>query len=103
MSVTPPQFLIKIKYLRWHICPSNEDSARFKRWLGEGDCEDDFTITSDEAQQLERWPSFKRTSAEGFYVNHCTNCGAIQDDMYLHTEPDHVFFNIFRAQPASIK
>src|SRR3954464_4931010 len=32
----------------WYILRT-EDSARFKRWLGEADCEDDFTITSDEA------------------------------------------------------
>jgi len=135
----------------WYI-RGNEDSARFRKWLGEDDFADDFTITSEEArvaaatvacwqchssieviciycesgtvseeplthftvsyliavdssmaQQLEQWPFFKRTSAEGDYANHCTHCGAIQDDMYLHSEPDHVFFNIARAQPASIK
>jgi len=55
------------------------------------------------AQQLAQWPCFKPADSESAYANHCPHCGAVQDDMYLHSEPDHPFFSIPRAQPAPIK
>ena len=59
------------------------------------------------ARQLEPWPFFKRSEGPddeaGSFANHCPHCGALQDDLYLHTEPDEVFFNIPRAAPGSIK
>ena len=135
----------------WYI-ETHEDSAKFARWLGEDDCADDFTITSDEAfvaaatiacwqcharieviciycesgtvsdepltrftvsnlwavddaleKELDQWPFFKQADSQSAYVNHCPHCGAVQDDLYLHSEPDHPFFSIPRAQPAPVK
>lgn len=135
----------------WYV-DAREDAAKFARWLGEADSEDDFTITSDEAfvasattscwqchnsievvciycesgtvceepltrftvsnlwapdghlsQQLDQWPFFKPDDSQGAYANHCPHCGAVQDDLYLHSEPDHPFFSIPRAQPAPVK
>jgi len=44
----------------------------------------------------EHFPSYKwGTSSvvpDGYYANHCTHCGAIQGDFYLHSEPDSPFF-----------
>ena len=54
------------------------------------------------AKQLDRWSSFK-VDAEGVYANHCAHCGEVQDDLYLHSEPDHPFFDIPSAPPASIR
>jgi hypothetical protein len=63
----------------------------------------------DEAltQQLEPWPNFKKVHSpdlkESEFANHCPHCGAVQDDLYLHSEPDDPFFSIPRAAPGSIK
>jgi len=62
-----------------------------------------WAVDSTLARQLDRWPYFKPADPEGTYANHCPHCGAVQDDMYLHSEPDHPFFSIPRAQPAAIK
>jgi hypothetical protein len=140
----------------WHIL-GDEDPAKFAKWLGEDDSEDEFTITSDEAfvasatiacwkchasieviciycesgtvsdepltrftikglgaagsalaRQLDQWPFFKQAGApqpdsRSAYANHCSHCGAVQDDLYLHSEPEHPFFSIPRAQPGLIK
>ena len=50
------------------------------------------------ALQLQEWPEF-RVSSTGSFVNHCGCCGGVLDDMELHSEPDHPFFDI-PAQPA---
>jgi hypothetical protein len=59
------------------------------------------------ARQLAPWPDFRQVdhpdSQEVYFANHCRRCGALQDDLYLHSEPDEPFFNIPRAAPGSIK
>ncbi|MGO9935460.1 MAG: DUF5710 domain-containing protein [Steroidobacteraceae bacterium] len=59
------------------------------------------------ARQLEPWPAFRRVSSPevgaSYFANHCPRCGSLQEDMYLHSEPDEPFFNIPRAAPGSIK
>ena len=67
------------------------------------------------ARQLQAWPTYRMVedeflppeshpdSARGYYANHCSYCGAVLDDMYLHSEPDEPFFDIPGAAPGSIK
>ena len=55
------------------------------------------------ARQLEQWSFFKPADSQSTYANHCPRCGAVQDDLYLHSEPEHPFFSIPRAEPAPIK
>jgi hypothetical protein len=54
-------------------------------------------------EQLARWPDFHPVgSGEGF-ANHCQHCGAVQDDMELHSEPDQPFFNIPRDESGRVR
>ena len=55
------------------------------------------------ARQLDQWRFFKPADPDSTYANHCSHCGAVQDDLYLHSEPDHPFFSIPRAQPAPVR
>jgi len=55
------------------------------------------------AEQLTQWPFFTRDDSQGAYANHCPHCGAVQDELYLHSEPEHPFFSIPRAEPAAVK
>jgi len=59
------------------------------------------------ANQLQRWPTFRRTlnpgGEPGNFANHCPNCGTPQDELYLHAEPGDAFFDIPHAPPGSIK
>ncbi len=51
------------------------------------------------AAQLGPWPNFHKVStADPVFANHCYACGAPQDDMYLHSEPEQPFFDV----PAAI-
>jgi hypothetical protein len=139
----------------WYI-GSDEDAARFSKWLPDGEDDEEFTITSDQAyvasatascwkchskieviciycesgsaseepltqftvsgiwamddalaRQLEPWPFFKKGYSpeyqESCIANQCPQCGALQEDLYLHSEPDEPFFSIPRAAPGSIK
>jgi hypothetical protein len=45
---------------------------------------------------------FKSIDDESGFANHCSHCDALQDDTYLHCEPDEPFFNIPRATPGGI-
>ncbi len=57
-------------------------------------------------RQLQPWPMFHRVDDpddDGLFANHCPHCGAPQEDMYLHSEPDQPFFSITRAEPGSIE
>jgi Domain of unknown function (DUF5710) len=58
------------------------------------------------AGQLKPWPTFREAGGpeqEGsYFANHCSHCGALQEDMYLHSEPEDPFFDIPRAAPGSI-
>ena len=58
-------------------------------------------------QQLQAWPNFHKTrdldAEEGDFANHCPHCDAVQQDMYLHSEPDQPFFHIPDAPAGSIE
>jgi len=58
------------------------------------------------ARQLHPWPAYRRAQLPngdlGDFTNHCSQCGAPQEDMYLHSEPDAPFFDIPHASPGSI-
>ena len=58
------------------------------------------------ARQLQPWPTYRRAQfpdgSLGDFTNHCSHCGAPQDDMYLHSEPNTPFFDIPHAPPGSI-
>jgi hypothetical protein len=58
-------------------------------------------------RQLLPWSTFRRLSGSeaesGYFTNHCPHCGAPQEDMFLHDEPDTPFFDIPRASPGSVK
>jgi hypothetical protein len=73
-----------------------------KRWYIAGD-----TAYSALAKQLERWPYFRKgmgaESEEENFVNHCPNCGAMQDDSLLHSEPGDVFFSLAHGTPGSVE
>ncbi len=47
-------------------------------------------------RQLGPWPSFRlgfsRSAGGHYWFNHCTRCGAAQDDYFLHCEPEGAFF-----------
>jgi hypothetical protein len=38
-----------------------------------------------------------------YFANHCPRCGALQEDMYLHTEPEQLFLSIPRAEPGTVR
>jgi Domain of unknown function (DUF5710) len=70
-----------------------------------------FTISDiravDEAllQELQRWPSFRRTAERdefGDFANHCAACGDVIGDIHLHSEPEHAFFDIVHAVSGAV-
>jgi hypothetical protein len=63
-----------------------------------------WAIDDELARHLQHWPNFRQVieSDDEVFANHCPHCGAEQDDMYLHSEPDEPFFNIPGAAPGSI-
>ena len=58
-------------------------------------------------RQLEPWGTFREGYGEGsqdsYFANHCPHCRALQEDLYLHSEPDQPFFSIPHAAPGAIK
>ena len=58
-------------------------------------------------RQLEGWGHFRKVNAadgqESYFANHCPHCGAVQDDLYLHTEPDEPFFDIPHAAEGVVR
>jgi hypothetical protein len=135
----------------WYI-GSDENAARFSKWLPDGTADEEFTITSERAyvastsvscqkchakieaiciycesgivsdeplkqftvsgiwamdsalaRQLEPWAFFRRVDQEGYFANHCPHCNALQDDLYLHSEPDQPFFSVPRSPPGTIE
>src|ERR1700759_1208936 len=54
--------------------------------------------------QLQSWPNFRKANkpTNEFFANHCPHCDALQEDLYLHTEPGDPFFDIPDALPGSI-
>ena len=59
------------------------------------------------ARQLGSWPNFRDVGGadgdSGYFANHCPRCGALQEDMYLHSEPGDPFFDIPGAAPGAIR
>ncbi|MGH8260859.1 MAG: hypothetical protein ACREUG_14360 [Steroidobacteraceae bacterium] len=69
------------------------------------------------ASQLRRWPTYRRLEdGDGYgdgagvadgdvadFANHCARCGAPQDDLELHSEPDSPFFDIPAAAAGTIR
>ena len=78
-----------------------------------GEALDQFTIANVWAledalvRQLEPWPMFRQVYEEegqgSYFANHCSHCGAVQEDMYLHSEPGDPFFDIPHAAPGVVK
>jgi hypothetical protein len=68
---------------------------------------DIWAMDEDLSRQLASWPTFHKThhseGEDGNFANHCPHCGEIQDDLYLHSEPDHPFFDIPHAPAGVIK
>jgi hypothetical protein len=68
---------------------------------------DIWAMDEDLVRQLRPWPGFREVRDPGeeasSFANHCPRCGALQEDLYLHSEPDDPFFDIPRAPPGSIK
>jgi Domain of unknown function (DUF5710) len=54
------------------------------------------------SMQLERWPQFRKESAEDCFANYCPHCGAMQEDTSLH-EPDGVFFSIAAGSVVTLR
>ena len=48
-------------------------------------------IDSTLARQLAPWRSFREVDSEAdqesYFANHCPSCGALHEDMHLHSEP----------------
>jgi hypothetical protein len=59
------------------------------------------------AAQLAAWPTFRESYSEidqgSCFANHCPHCGGLQEDMYLHSEPQDPFFSIPRAAPGAVR
>src|SRR5258708_23021772 len=61
----------------------------------------------DEAllQQLQRWPSFRRTAEGdqfGDFANHCAACGDVISDIHLHSEPEDAVFDTRHAVSGAV-
>lgn len=79
----------------------------------DGEAYEDFTVSNITAiddclrRQLARWPSFRfgysRTERRRYIVNHCTHCGSLQGDYYLHCEPSGAFFTLKHAPVGQIQ
>jgi hypothetical protein len=71
-----------------------------------------FTVSNiwamDEAlsRQLEAWPTFRQvydqTGQASHFANYCSHCSAVQEDLYLHSEPGDAFFDIPHAEPGAV-
>jgi len=54
--------------------------------------------------QMGDWPQFRLTGGgDGFFANHRIRCGGVQDELYLHTEPGDVFFDVPKAPRGVIR
>jgi len=55
------------------------------------------------AYQLQPWPHFKKASDPTYFANHCPQCGALQEDIHLHDEPDDPSFSVPHAPPGMLR
>ncbi len=60
-------------------------------------------VSNSLAEQLRQWPNYREVAEGGYFANHCPSCGAAQDDMYLHSEPEEPFFDIPSGAPTSLE
>jgi len=90
------------------VAIADEPSAAFGRKIA--DSLEQFTVFDIRAvnetllQELKSWPDFRRTieGVVGAFANHCSQCGDAIGDMDLHSEPDHVLFDIVHAASGAI-
>jgi Domain of unknown function (DUF5710) len=56
---------------------------------------------------LQRWPCYRpgigEDAEQGNFANHCSHCGAMQEDYLLHSEPGDVFFGIALGSPEEVE
>jgi hypothetical protein len=83
------------------ICLYCEGGKVFSEPLSRFTVSDISEVDDSLSHQLAGWPNFRkatdqRSESAGF-ANHCPHCGARQDDMLLHSEPEHPFFDVSRA------
>jgi hypothetical protein len=55
------------------------------------------------ANQIKRWPGYRRVTGEEYFANHCRHCGSAQEEYLLHSEPGDVFFGIAPDRAGSIE
>lgn len=88
------------------ICIHCESGTSADEPLSRFTISDLYAMDDNLAHQLQRWPTFRRITRSngeaGNFANHCPHCGAPQEDLYLHSEPDDPFFDIPDAPPGSI-
>jgi hypothetical protein len=53
-------------------------------------------------RQLQRWPGYRIDASESLYLNHCSHCGAVQDDADLHDEPGQPFHELCGEIPHGV-
>ena len=59
------------------------------------------------AQQLTPWTNFKRGTSpirqSTYFANHCPHCNTLQEDIFLHDEPEGPFFIIPQTPPENLQ
>jgi hypothetical protein len=89
------------------ICIFCESGTASDEPLKQFTVSDIWAMDEDLTRQLAPWPTFRRLSGaegeSGYFANHCSHCGAPQEDMFLHDEPDAPFFDIPRSAAGLIK
>jgi hypothetical protein len=59
-------------------------------------------MSAELQEKLRPGPNFRQTEG-GIFVNRCHNCSGRCDDLYLHTEPGDLFFDIPSGPVGSIE
>jgi hypothetical protein len=89
------------------ICIYCEDGIVMGEPLTEFTVSNIRAVDSALAAQLTAWPAFREvhdhSDDESYFANHCSRCGAPQEDLYLHSEPDQPLFSIPRAEPGAVR
>ncbi len=85
------------------ICIHCASGRVFGEPLSQFTVSDITAVSGSLARQLARWPHYREITEGAHFANHCPSCGAAQEDMYLHSEPDEIFFDIPGTAPGSIE
>jgi hypothetical protein len=103
-NITSDEALVAQAKILCNTCGAHiEVICIFCRSGGEAGMDDgisQFTVSNiwamDEAlaQQLKRWPGYRKVTGEEYFANHCRHCGSAQEEYLLHSEPGDVFFGI---------